>query len=1129
MKAFLRLLAGLCPDRELSVVSGKLSALSSCHPSDTSSRLITIFKPYDKPKASYYLRPFLLLILVFVSCGAALAQEPVVHTAPAAKAEAINGIVVSAETGEPLEGATVRIKNTNIVTLTNEKGEFTLTQNNRTGAIEVSFLGYQSTEISFTDNTQTIVISLEEDHGALEEVTVNTGYQEIPKERATGSFAQIDNELLNRKVGSNILDRIEDLTPGILFDRNEGAPDALLIRGRSTIYSNTAPLIVLDNFPYDGDIGNINPSDIENITILKDAAAASIWGARAGNGVIVIKTKTGVSSEPTVRFTSSAKITDKPDLYGQSNISSSDFIDLEIDLYNKGFYNALIENTFTRPPLTPVIELLADSEISQLQKNNTISDLRLYDVRRDLERYFYQTAIDQAYALNISGRTDFVNYYFSTGYDSNVQNLIGSQNNRLILRSNNTFKLNEKIELTAGLTYIRNNNMRGGNPALTLNSGGGKGLYPYARLVDEDGKGLEIVKNMRKGYMENLGVGNLYNWTYRPYEEILASNFASNGRDIIVNTALNYKVNKLMNADVKYQFENALNISDYLQSEDAYYTRDLINKFYQPNEINKFPAPKGGIRDVGSKEIISHQARVQLNFNKQWSNVHEVSAMTGWEIRDVANKGNGNRYYGYQRDGARVVSSVNYESEYPQYDNPYSRSRISGGESVSESLDRFLSYYGNISYTHSQKYTVSGSARIDQANLFGVSTNQKGVPLWSAGAVWKIDRENFYNFQFLPSLQLRITYGTNGNISRRTSALTTANYTSARLIPETAGTILNPPNSALRWEKVRMFNSGLDFAFRRNVFHGSVEYYRKNSVDLLGQAPLDPTLGVLDGAYNGVFYGNVASVNGAGMDINLGSDIRINGIFWKINGLLSYTKNRILEYMMVPASFGNAYLNSHFINPFEGKPLFSLYSFKWKGLDPVNGDPLGELNGNESKDWGGIYSSTTLNDMVYNGPVQPELFGALRNTLSYRNLSLSVNISFKSGYFFRGNSINYNSLMNGWEGHGDYGIRWQKKGDETHTSVPSFQYPVNIQRDRFYDFAEILVEKGDHVRLEDIRLDYNLLSSLPKTSLIKKIQCSLYANNLGVLWTANKKGIDPYFQQSPRIGKSIALGLTADF
>jgi hypothetical protein len=327
-----------------------------------------------------------------------------------------------------------------------------------------------------------------------------------------------------------------------------------------------------------------------------------------------------------------------------------------------------------------------------------------------------------------------------------------------------------------------------------------------------------------------------------------------------------------------------------------------------------------------------------------------------------------------------------------------------------------------------------------------------------------------------------------------------------------------------------MINIGLDFKTKNDRLAGTIEYYRKTATDLMGKAPLDPTLGVTLSNLGGTsyFFGNVASMKGRGVDVQLTSH-NIDGTFkWSTDLLFSYTSGTVTKYLL-PVSGGNAYLNPSVVNPVEGRPLFSLYSFAWAGLDPQTGAPRGYKDGKISDDYGGIYSNTPLDSMIFSGPSQPPYFGALRNTFSWKNISLSVNISYKLGYYFRRSSVNYSSLFSSWTGSGDYGQRWQRPGDELKTDVPALVYPADNYSDIFYGYSSVLVEKGDHIRLEDVMVSYEMdkhrFSFLP----MRNMRFYVYAGNLGVLWKAGKKEKDPYYVDMPVPGRMIAFGITANF
>jgi len=298
----------------------------------------------------------------------------------------VAGVVFAESTKEPLAGATIKIKEQGTVITTSRNGSFNFVTNLSSITLEVSFVGYQEYEKQVSlPNLVPIQIYIKDDPKTLKEVIISTGYQELPKERSTGSFTKIDNELFNQQVSTDILSRLENVANSVSVDRTSSAA-GIMIRGLSTIQGISTPLIVLDNFPYEGDINNINPNDVESITILKDAAAASIWGTKAGNGVIVITTKKGRYNQPlTIDFTSNLTTGTKPSLSNLRQMSSADYISVEKMLFSNGYYDNLISDP-SHPALSPVVELLLanrngsintsqlNTQINQLQNHNTVND-----------------------------------------------------------------------------------------------------------------------------------------------------------------------------------------------------------------------------------------------------------------------------------------------------------------------------------------------------------------------------------------------------------------------------------------------------------------------------------------------------------------------------------------------------------------------------------------------------------------------------------------------------------------------------------------------------------------------------------------------------------------------------------
>ncbi|MFD2555238.1 SusC/RagA family TonB-linked outer membrane protein [Sphingobacterium tabacisoli] len=1046
----------------------------------------------------------------------------------------LQGEVRSATDGAVIEGATVT--NGKKTVRTDAKGTFSIAVDKSQGVLIIKYIGFKEQSVAYDNTTTFLKIQLQGGSKEIEEVeVVSTGYQNIPKERATGSFEFVNNEALNQTISGNIIDRIELQVPGLLVDRNEGAPDKFLIRGRSSIYADVQPLIVLDGFPYDGEIGNINPNDIESVTVLKDAAAASIWGARAGNGVIVITTKRAKGNKPAISFNSTLGIQAKPDLSTVSQISSADYIELEKFLFDKGHYindeEADARNN-GHPPFTPVIELLQKQRDGILTEEKVVAELakfKTYDIRKDILNELYRPGTKQQYAVSIGNKSRSGNYLFSAGYDLNRSNLIAQSDQRLSLRMNSETEIATWLTLANSLSYTNMTFRAGNNPGLNLSGqapfalGGNKAIYPYARLRDDNGIAQVLYLDNNKRFIdESLKKG--LDWSYTPLEEIHQRHTSNKISDFLINSAVLMSPFKGLNIGVRYQFEDQLTDGGTFYSPESYYARSYVNSFaqQQANGRLSFPVPRGGIRDVSYAKRKVHQGRIQVDWNKVWANSHQLVLMGGWEIRSSKTDVETDRKYGYNEEFYGMESSIDFISEFTLFNNSFLKQRIASNRSIAKYTDNFISYFSNGSYTFKERYTLTASVRKDEANLFGLNSNKKGTPLWSSGLLWKLSEEPFYHNGLVPKLGLRITYGQSGNIARDASALPVITVSgSSRTTPLSRASLDMLPNANLRWEKVNILNVGIDFALKDNRVTGSLEYFDKRSKDLMGSAPLDPTLG------RSTFYGNVGEMKTTGVNANLNLLLIDRCVKWNLSTSLGTSNPIVTKYFMPVSPKGNTYLSmmDNTINPVLNSPVFGMYSFPWVGLDVAKGNPVLLFEGEESQNYDVVYGSTALEDMVFHGSIQPTVYGAVHNNVRYKALELSFALSYKTRYFFRRAALSYSELFSSWNGHGDFALRWKNPGDENSTDVPSMVYPANSYRELVYRNASNQVLKGDHLRVENVRLSASFSGVRICGSRLDRLQTFLHVQNLPLVVLKNRQGIDPYFKQMVRTGPQYALGV----
>ncbi|WP_300601958.1 SusC/RagA family TonB-linked outer membrane protein [Niabella sp.] len=1038
----------------------------------------------------------------------------------------VTGKIIVADTREPLENATVTTARSGQSTQTAATGMFNLPSVYFPDTLIITHSGFIAQKIPVLAFSGHLRIELERLEGRLSEVTVvSTGYQTMNKLKATGSFEKIDSAVFNRIVSPDVLSRLDGVVSG-LFVNKTNDQNEIFIRGLSTLNASSQPLIILDNFPYLGDVSNINPNDVQSITVLKDAAAASIWGARAGNGVIVITTKKGAYNNPVrISLNTSATWQRKPDLfYSKQFIPSTDFIDLEKNLFERGFYNDALADEYGWPVLSPVVEILAKQKagtIAPEEAAKQIDALRGYDVRNDFSRYLYQSALQQQYALAVSGGSNAVNYRFNVGYDKQRASLVGNDNQRITLMSVTNFRPLPKFEIDNEVLFTTQKTTSNGIGVLSP-SGGKANYYPYARLADDGGNALPLPKDYRMAYLDTVDRNVLKSWLYRPLDELKNADNHTLLNDLLIKGGLKYHILGGLDITGSLQYEKSFTKGRNYYNPNTYTVRGLYNLYtYTDGNTYFHTIPDGGILDNSTNEITAYSARAQISYNRLLNHNSSITAIGGAEVQNTHTTSQANRFYGYNDDNL-TVTPIDYVNYHPLYGS-FGYGVVPYQDNLSDMLNRFTSIYANAAYTYNRAYTFSASARKDASNLFGVNANKRGVPLWSAGFSWVLSDNSLFKLPAFSLLLLRATYGFNGNIKNDVAAVPTINYGSGgrpTFLPEAV--IKNLSNPDLRWERVATLNFGLDFKLADSRLSGSVDYYRKKSTDLLGYTPIDPALG-----FNGIMK-NSANMKGYGLDLKLNARIINSAVKWDAQLLVSFTRSKVTKYDIAKTyPPGSLVSNGYTIAPIEGKDPYALISFRSDGLDTA-GNPVGFLNGQKSTSYASIINNATWNDILVQGTTRPPWYGGFLNSVTYRNWQLSFNISYKFGYVFRRQTVDYSQLFNSWSMNSDYLKRWQKPGDEKITTVPALIYPADTYRDKFYANSEASVEKGGLVRLQDINLNYTF-QHIRAGSVIGKLQLYTYLSNVGLLWRANKKRIDPDYGYNVPAPLNVSFGLKADF
>lgn len=1101
--------------------------------------------------------------------------EPV--AAPAPDSAVYRGRVVN-EKGEPLTGATIRKRGSNRQSISIAAAGYFEIYGTPASTLIISYVGYQTREVKLDkqDPNAIFIVQLVQENLKLAEVTVSNGYQEIPQERATGSFEVITAKDLQHATGTNVISRLENITTGLDFHNNltgykydnlfgqtyqqngqqrTGLLNTLTVRGVTT-FGNKSPLVVIDGVPIlqsadnsgpissnlsdgsvvsffdDNQLDKLNPEDVESISILKDAAAASIWGARASNGVIVITTKRGKYEGPLqVSFGSNFTIAARPDLFAKKEMSSSDFVDLEEYYFQHGLYNAEITGMGkAKTYLTPVVQLLADARagnISQASADAQINALRNYDVRNDLSKYFLRKAVDQEYHLSLSGGARQLSYYLSAGYDNNLNALPTSSYDRYTLNSNTTFKPFKNLQVNTNFSYTQKNTQDASadvqrNPLVGTNAG----FYPYARLADANGKPLVVGRAYAEGFIDTAGSGHLLNWQYRPLEDIYEGTDNSRSQNLGMDLSANYKILPALSLGAYYDYTNDNTQEAILDNADSWYVRNLVNGYTDPVTFNRgIPVGAYYAPQNATSTTKSYGARVDLN--KGWGK-NQVVAVAGVSADELYSITRGSSAYGYDSN-LLVYTPYSTTTQYPGF--------LGGSSSIKnfpnfafDNRVRTTSIYANADYTYDQRYDFSASARKDASNLYGATINERGQPFWSAGFKWQIDREAFYHISWLPRAAFRLTYGYNGNTNNQ--------YVAAALVqsyinPETGTGLENIssiPNPKLGWERTGDLNAGLDLGLKNDRISFGFEYYSKQAKNVISFLPIDYTYGIASSPINS------SDIHSYGMEIHLNTvNIKTSHFSWATTVLFSNNRSIVTRNNVTQTYFGN---NPELTSmpaspPLTGNDLYGFYAIKWAGLDPNTGAARGYLNGQVSESYSKLLSQP-VSQLKYYRSATPVYFGVFSNTFAYKELSVNVLLSYKLGYYFRRSNaigyyqIAYYSTQDVFSSLSpDFNKRWQKPGDELHTNVPALTYPASSVADRVYQYSSVNVLPADNIHLQEININY--LIKTPKWP-VKNIRVFTQLHNLGLLWAANKQGLDPdTYQLSAPIPFTIAFGFNTNF
>jgi TonB-linked SusC/RagA family outer membrane protein len=1086
------------------------------------------------------------------------ADDNSTKTAPVTAAQSgqmtMRGTVYN-ERNEPVAYANVWVKGTNQAAQTNDVGGYLLPAVSAGNVIVFDAVGYNKVEFTASLQQAKMDVTLVSNGTTLDEVkVVSNGYQVLPKERATGSAATVTAKEIEEHPQNNVLSRLEGLVPGLQINLSSGdrgffyqsagtiatVPNAnggqktvglndyaINVRGRNSLQGEQSPVVVLDGAITELDLSTLNPNDIESITILKDAAAASIWGVRAANGVIVITTKKGKRSQtPAVNFSTILSFGEKPNLDYFKTMSSAQMLGYEKELVDRNILTPIAPSNYFNalnvvPPGTALAQQLKAGTITQAQYDASINSLSGIDNRSQINKYFLQGAQSQQYNLSVSGGTENSTYYYSASYSRERPNEVNNYGTRLTTTLNNSWKFFNRITLATSFKGSFFNLVNNGLTLQTLYQPTRFSLMPYQLLADANGNGISFDR-ISPDFTRTLSP--VYkDWRYNYLDEIKYGDNSQRDNNYVFNVSLKAPLFGGLSASAIYTTERTFDLQRQYYDPRTYMIRDLLNYYTYPTATaNSLGITTGGGLAQTNTNQRNYSVRGQLDFDRIFATDHHITAIAGSEIRETNIGQSINSIYGYNLSTGINNTNINLSST-PTYayiagTTPTSLTTFNKGgyPTQADRQRRFLSYYSNAAYSYKNKYVLSGSVRYDDYNNFGLDRKYRATPLWSTGLKWNASREEFLkSLSWLNNLALRATYGVNGNLSLSTLPYTYIALGSNDFVTgQSSASIIALANPQLRWERTYVSNLGVDFSVFNNRLSGSVEVFKKNSKDLLYSFPISS---VYNGTISSQLTRNAASMTGKGTEIGLNGVI-IQKSDWNLTAGLSfaYNTNKLTDARFAESLYTSAFGTSPAsIGPVAGYPSDRLFVYRNAGLDATGLTQVYDHNGDIVK--ATTVTLSSLSDLKYAGRTIAPYFGGFNTTLRYKQFSLFGQAAYQFGSVFLKPSIqNYitSAFANtNFDLSADIAKRWMKPGDEATTAVPGLNGNTNAVQISLirYQNSDINVLKGDYVRLRQLTLSYQLPLAVLSRYKIKGAQIGATVNNLGLIWRANKEGYDPDF------------------
>ena len=1056
---------------------------------------------------------------------------------------------VTDENGEALIGVTICIGDSKVCCLTDDKGFYALDVPTSACTLKMSFIGSLTSEVHLPKGSEELKRNVQMQTNFMLEEVVVTGYQEISKPKMTGAVTTIMASKLDERYTTNIMDNLEGRVAGLSTYNGK-----MTIRGTSSLYAETSPLLVVDGLPIEGSIDDLNPYDIESVNVLKDAAANAIYGARASNGVIVITTKNAKKAgKVDIDFSANLTIYENKNVDYADNfyMTPSQQVDTEANYWDYYFFNndgevadplastasGIAMGTSMISPIQYAYYQKALGNITDAELQSQLANLKKNNYARDFADAVYKQRVMQQYNLSLRGRSDKFRNNLTVNYKYDNSGLINHFNNQFNLQYKGSFDLSRWLTATVSVNGIYGKKREAGYDY----NGSYADIWAqpaYMPFYNADGS----VRGQHYWYDGNDYMtfeDGFEDMSSNPVAEYYKNTNTTRRQYMRYHGELLFKIIDGLTANAQFVYESDHSTAEWYATQDSHMMRTMRNAYGSKDAEGNFTTmvPKtGGYLQTTNTDGRYWTARGQLSYVKTFGK-HDINAIAGLEFRETKLNGSKALALGYddqlQSSATHTVdfgtmSTMTYapyffgaSGGYPAAQfvfNPYLRDAMGV---VTDTHHKYASGYFNLTYTYDNKYNLFGSFRKDYADVYGLNAKFRGKPLWSVGAGWLIHNEKFMeDMKWINFLKLRASYGVTGNIYQGATSYMTA--TSGDLNSDTnlpMGEIQSPANPNLKWEQSRTINIGIDYAFLNSRLRGSLDYYNREGKDIFSNLTLDPTTG-----FSSMFV-NMASMRNRGIELQLTYDwLRAKSRkdwAWTTNFTMSHNSNKV-------TSVENPSIRAYQLisNPYvEGYASSAMWSYRFAGISDQEGEKGQTLWYVEDDNKKHSASGASVDIMEYSGQAEPKVIMGMDNSVRWNGFSLSILMAYYGGHKMRvlqesetfgvPTTAIASYFLNAWT-------------PENPTNTPGIGRYASTSIGSESTYGNIYVQDADFLKIRNIVLGYDFPSQWISRLGINRLALRFQIDNPKYLWVKNDVNVDPE-TLGLRNPSSFIFGLNVNF